>query len=191
MSESWVEKPSILITENKLKEFIPKGDMSYPEKLNALTRLILYVSIIIFLITREPLVLLVPICCMMVIYFLVKWGIKMDKLKEHFYPEKDFNNNCETPTVHNPFMNILPTDNRNRDPACNDNKELRHEINNAFEHNLYKNIGDVFGKENSQRQFYTMPSTTIPNKREELAEWLYKTPPTCKEGGLCLYSSHS
>ena len=43
---------------------------------------------------------------------------------------------------------------------------------------------DVFGKSQSQRQFVTQPSTSIPNDRESYQNWLYKIPgKTCKEGG--------
>ena len=34
---------------------------------------------------------------------------------------------------------------------------------------------------NSQRQFYTMPNTTIPNAQDDFAKWLYANPKTCKE----------
>ena len=41
----------------------------------------------------------------------------------------------------------------------------------------------------SSRQFYTNPSTTIPNDQEAFAKWLYYNPEkTCKEGnGLECY----
>ena len=53
MSQTWIEKPSILLTESKLLEFIPNNEMTYPEKLNALTRFIIATAIIIALICRE------------------------------------------------------------------------------------------------------------------------------------------
>ena len=49
-----------------------------------------------------------------------------------------------------------------------------------------QDVDDLFGRYNSQRQFYTMPSTTVPNDQKSFAEWLYKTPETCKENSLCL-----
>jgi hypothetical protein len=33
----------------------------------------------------------------------------------------------------------------------------------------------------SQRNYFTMPWTTIPNKQDEFARWLYLSPKTCKE----------
>jgi hypothetical protein len=54
-------------------------------------------------------------------------------------------------------------------------------MDEMFNHNLFKDVNDVFGKMNSQRQFYTMPNTTIPNAQDDFAKWLYANPKTCKE----------
>ena len=51
--KSWVYTPGILFTSSKLKEFIPTNDMSYVEKLNAMTRFIIYASILIFLVLNS------------------------------------------------------------------------------------------------------------------------------------------
>jgi len=51
-----------------------------------------------------------------------------------------------------------------------------------FSKGLFKDINSLYNNENSQREFYTTPNTSIPNKQGELANWLYKVPPTCKEG---------
>ena len=64
-----------------------------------------------------------------------------------------------------------------KDILCN--PEIKEEIEDNFEKGLVDI--DVFGRKNSQRQYYTVPVTTIPNKQTELANWLYKTPSTCKE----------
>jgi hypothetical protein len=169
MSEIWVKHPSVLFTETKLKEFIPTSEMTYSEKINALTRLIIYVSCLVFIIRGDPFMLLVPICVMVVIYFLFSWK----DVDEDFM---SFEKPCQEPTIDNPFMNVLPTDDRTRPPACEENKlGLKEQINDSFEFNLYQNTNDIFGNKNSQRQYYTMPNTSIPNKQNELAQWLYNT----------------
>jgi hypothetical protein len=98
---------------------------------------------------------------------------------------------CYQPTQQNPFMNAtmedyLTFDNKgnivDRPPACNPNDpSVKRKIDTLFDNNLFKDITDVWGKVNSQRNFYTNPSTTIPNDRDAFANWLYKTPKTCKE----------
>lgn len=171
MSDIWVLKPSVLFTEKKLKEFIPKPTMTYSEKLNALTRLIIYMSLLFFIIHRNFMILLLPLSCMAVIFFLVKWGIELDKIKEYFQ-----NTPVEThrePTYSNPFMNQLPTDKVIQPKTCADNEETRSKINEAFNFNLYKNTDDIYGRENSQRQFYTAPSNIHPNSQKHFAQWLY------------------
>lgn len=98
---------------------------------------------------------------------------------------------CTAPTVDNPFMNATMKDYMNfdkdgsivdRPPACDPSSpSVKNEIETNFNNNLFKDVNDVFGKSNSQRQFFTMPWTQIPNDRESFQQWLYLSPATCKE----------
>ena len=91
------------------------------------------------------------------------------------------------PTVDNPMMNInLITDDKTKEkaPISWNNDELKEEIEDKYNYNLYRDVGDLYGKSNSQRQFYTMPSTTIPNNQTSFAKWCYSTGPTCKETSI-------
>jgi len=108
--------------------------------------------------------------------------------KYNFYKE----NTCRKPTADNPFTNIVFADYLdagNIAEPCNvDNKDVQTSMNQLYNSNIYRNIEDVFERENSQRVFYTVPVTTVPNKQTEFAEWLYKTGPTCKENSAnCTY----
>jgi hypothetical protein len=92
------------------------------------------------------------------------------------------------PTPRNPFMNVLvdelkynPT--RPRAASVNDPK-VRLELDDFFRTEFYNDPTDVFGKTQGQRQFITMPSTSIPNDVDSYQNWLYRIPgKTCKEGG--------
>ncbi len=115
------------------------------------------------------------------------------------YPAPD----AETtyPTPRNPFMNVLPTDyprnvyskvheksqeyNPDRPAAApTDDPMVNAQLDDFFRTNFFNDPTDVFGKNQSQRQFITMPSTTIPNDRESYQNWLYKMyPEPCKAGG--------
>ena len=58
-------------------------------------------------------------------------------------------------------------------------------LDDFFRVQWYSDPTDVFGKTQSQRQFITQPSTTIPNDQRSYQEWLYKIPgKTCKEGNM-------
>ena len=99
--------------------------------------------------------------------------------------KKKLENGDETePTTNNPFMNInLITDKRDKPKAVDyyDNKEIKKDVTNRFNFNLYRDVSDLYNKNNSQREYYTMPSTTIPNEQTSFAKWCYRSPPTCKE----------
>jgi hypothetical protein len=93
------------------------------------------------------------------------------------------------PTSANPFMNVLMnefTDNPERAPAENvESVKIRSELDAYFETMFYSDPGDTFQRTQSQRQWVTMPSTTIPNDRDSYQNWLYRTEGrTCKEGDL-------
>jgi hypothetical protein len=108
--------------------------------------------------------------------------------KFNLYKEKT----CRKPTAENPFANIVFADYLdagNIAEPCNvDNKDIQKSVNQLYNSSIYRNIEDVFERENSQRVFYTVPVTTVPNKQTEFAEWLYKTGPTCKENSAnCTY----
>lgn len=92
------------------------------------------------------------------------------------------------PTSKNLFMNVLLDEikyNPGRpeaapvvDPA------VKQTLDDYFRIQWFSDPTDVFGKNQSQRQFVTQPSTTVPNDQGSFANWLYKIPgKTCKEGG--------
>lgn len=92
------------------------------------------------------------------------------------------------PTARNPFMNVLVDEikyNPRRATADDVSDPLvKTQLDDFFRVQWNSDPTDVFGRAQSQRQFYTMPSTSIPNDQESYQNWLYKIPgKTCKEGG--------
>jgi hypothetical protein len=92
------------------------------------------------------------------------------------------------PTSRNPFMNILLDEykyNSQRPSAAPvDDPSVEQVMDDYFRIQWHSDPTDVYGKKQSQRQFITQPSTTIPNDQGSFANWLYKIPgKTCKEGG--------
>jgi len=92
------------------------------------------------------------------------------------------------PTSRNLFMNIL-LDEQKYNPtrpaaAPVDHPLVKQTMDDFFRVQWFSDPTDVFGKNQSQRQFITMPSTTVPNDQGSFADWLYRIPgKTCKEGG--------
>ena len=95
---------------------------------------------------------------------------------------------CTKPTLNNPFGNMLHyeiLDNPTRGSACQieatlDDPGVREEVEENFNFNLYKDVSDIWSKNNSQRQFYTVPVTEVASRQGEFAEWLYGNSPSCK-----------
>ena len=92
------------------------------------------------------------------------------------------------PSPRNPFMNVLIDEikyNPTRpEAAAIDGPVVKATLDDFFRVNWYSDPTDVFGKSQSQRQFITMPSSTVPNDRDSFQNWLYKIPgKTGKEGG--------
>jgi len=92
------------------------------------------------------------------------------------------------PSPRNPFMNVLIDEikynPKKPEAASVEAPVVKATLDDFFRVNWFSDPTDVFGKSQSQRQFITMPSTTIPSDRESYQNWLYKIPgKTCKEGG--------
>ena len=93
-----------------------------------------------------------------------------------------------TPTARNPFMNVLVDEykyNPKRSIAASVmDPSVQVTLDDFFRTEFVRDPTDVFGRSQSQRQFITMPSTSIPNDQESYQNWLYKLEgKTCKEGG--------
>lgn len=95
------------------------------------------------------------------------------------------------PTPENPFMNPSVTDYNNGDPpaASNaDDDEIKESVHLTFNTDLFRDVDELWERKNSQRQFYTVPNTSVPNNQTEFAKWLWHVPQTCKtdQGPICL-----
>lgn len=178
----WGKHPQILIQRNRLREFIPSKEMTKVERLNAIARFSIYSCILLFAYYEDLSIIYVCLFGLMITYLL-------------FNEDEDFDINnevddseCTKPTNDNPFMNVMLDDytkNPNKNKACDiTDPKVKKEVNDNFNKGLLRDVTDIYGIQNSQRQFYTMPSTTIPNEQNNFANWLYNTGPTCKENAV-------
>ena len=196
--EIWYSNIQDFFEVNNLLNFFPSEDMSFEEKLNSFFRFCIYFSVLIFLLKKNYKVFYIAFFGGVITFILYKLDIHNNK--ENYLGEEDDylhskrNRKCIKPNKMNPFMNVLVTDyvkNPDRPKACDVSKETtKDKMQTYFNDSLYENIDDVFNKNSSYRQFYTTPSTTIPNDQEGFAKWLYfNEEKTCKEGNTakCYY----
>lgn len=220
----WSDDLGVLVNTEYLFEFFPTKSHTMNQKLNAITRLAIYVVALLTIQSQSfeyiKYLIYVMIATYAIYYYktqnvngdnvsvfaprnLVKAeekSVTINKINQQdtvsnpsnlISQEKiietidNVDENCVKPSLDNPFMNVNYVDyldNPNRNQACDiTSPEVKKDANSKFMNNLFRDTSDLFETNNSQRQFYTMPSTTIPNKQDEFAKWLYLSPKTCKE----------
>jgi hypothetical protein len=169
---------------------IPNINMTIEEKINTIVRAVLFVGIICTLVLNDTRYILFIIIIMIVSILLINYQYEKNSKIEKYLNSNDIdivdNKKCIKPTESNPFMNpnLININDINKDlKACSiDNKKIDKDKNELFFKKVFRNSNDIYGKTSSARQFYTVPSTTIPNEREKLGSWLYERGPSCKEG---------
>ena len=193
----WLYDPTILFRNNNYYKIIPNANMTTNQIFNSLTLFFIFLAILCLLFCRQ--LIYVPIIAIIIIifwYFIQKnYSLQKTQInsKETLNTNNSNNNdnkfqvNNRSPTKNNPFMNITMADLiDNTKPQCDNIANDDNEINDADDN--FDNCNDnIFGICRSQRQFYTMPVTTIPNDQTAFAKWVYGAPETCKENTMnCL-----
>jgi hypothetical protein len=93
------------------------------------------------------------------------------------------------PTQKNPLMNVLLPEingNPNRGKALaytpKTEKKIMEKVKKGLDPRIYRGTNNELDLEYSMRQFYTNPSTTVPNNQEEFANFCYGDMISSKEG---------
>lgn len=184
MENIWYSDPiKYLTSPSYLTKFIPENNMKIEEQLNAIIRFSIYFCIVVFIIKHDFKVFIILVVILVASIILYQIYIDKDTTKNSIMEHLNISTNkstdtyCTKPTKDNPFMNVMYNDYRkfpNRPPACmNNKKEAKEMIDKYFNENYNRSTDDVFEKDGGSRQFYTNPSTTIPNDQDTFAKWLY------------------
>lgn len=194
MSEKiWYAEDDILkfFYKDRIFRIIPLETMTLEEKINAIVRFFIYLGVLMAIVTLDARYLFMGIVATVLSYPIYEYDNKEKVVAETFLKENDIDivddKVCTRSTVENPFMNPSIVDIQykpDRPEACNlsANKDVKKLVDDNFSQRVFKDSKDIWGKDYASREFYTMPSTTIPNKQTEFAEWLYGSGATCKEG---------
>jgi len=191
----WTKDINILYNRNHILEIFPSSSFDIIRKLNAIFRFSIYYSLLVFLYNRNNTnVFYIPIVVGILTYVVYKKNNSIqvdDALIQSINGDKEsvqnMDKSCRIPTKDNPFMNPELSDfgnNMEIKGACTsfDNKGIQKKIDEYFDEGVFKEFSDIFNNKNSQRQFFTVPGRDIPNDQGSFAQWLYGSPPTCKEG---------
>ena len=200
-SSFWIYNPNILLNTNEITKIWPTNDMSFEEKLNVISRLVLFLTLIGYLFTKNIKILLsglVTLGTIILLYFVkrgkqsIKEGFTTNDLYDILKP------NYTEPTVKNPVMNILLpeiNENPNRKEAAPsfvpiveediNEKTKQFVINNfkdpSIDQRLFNDLGDNFAFDQSMHAWHPMPNTTIPNDQQSFAEFCYSDMIACRD----------
>ena len=90
----WLNNPLILLNNKSILEIWPKPTMTVEEKINAITRLIILLTILGYFITMDTKILLissVTLAILLLLYY-IQINIPKDKIKEQFVNNRMYNN---------------------------------------------------------------------------------------------------
>jgi hypothetical protein len=208
----WISDPSILLKKNQLNQIWPKASMSRNEKINAITRLVIILSVLGFLITQSYNFFITGAITLGVIVLLYytkntqsdENDHKNTDIKEGFTNPKVYQamkSEFTNPTNKNPLMNVLlpeiASDPHRKRAAPAYNRAVEKEINKDTENfvmsnfdndknikkKLFSTLGDSFEFEDfGQHNFYATANTRIPNDQKGFAEFCYGNMTSGKEG---------
>jgi hypothetical protein len=178
--------PKEIFRSDKLLEFWPTGKQSPKDRVAATTRFIIYASILIWLFNRDGRVFALGGLVLAILYYLtvtnmVSGGSGLRPAYADGVQSSIFRTEVTMPTLDNPMGNVLMTDYVDQPdrPAAAWYPSVKQEVGNEW-----AKIHPFERKRDAERNFYTMPSTTIPNDQTAFAEASYgkKFAPMCKDG---------
>lgn len=179
----WIHDYTILFNKDQLY-FWPTESMNAQEKLNAITRTVILLTIAGLIITQDLKFLWIGL---ITIGALIVYERTLVTPEPFIQKKIDYT----TPTQKNPLMNVLLPEingNPHRKQAVKSfTPSAEKEINNSVKKNLpdpriYKGMFNEMDLEYSMRNFYTTASTTIPNDQEGFSQFLYGDMISAKEG---------
>jgi len=170
MEEIWFKNLGVLIQKNNLTKFFPNEEMTKEEKLNAIVRFGLYLSILLFIYNNNYNNLFIVILLMGFTYFIyTNKNLNIlggDKKEKYTYS-----------TLENPMKNILVNEMGTYKPPLYNPELDEEQVKENLNKKLFRSVGDFNDDQHSQRQWFTMPDLTAG----DYAKWLYDTP-SCKSG---------
>ena len=175
----WLDYPLILFKKDQILQLWPSTNLTIERKLNALTRLIILLTLLGYAFTKRLEFFVISLLTILGITLLYKKRqIKNKVVREAFSKKRktdiksDFfnieNDNYTQPTPNNPLGNVLLTDyidNPKRPQAAPAYEApVEKAINNStMDPRLFLDLGDNLAFDRSMRNFYAMPNTKIPS----------------------------
>lgn len=171
---------------NKLLEFWPTARQSARERTLSTTRFVLYATCIVYLIGRDPRVFALGALVLAILFYMYSANLMNDgKMRPTTADGRiagPLSDQVVLPTLDNPMANVLLTDYTDHPdrPSAAWYPSVRAEVQMQMSQiHPFERLRDA------ERNFYTMPASTIPNDQNAFAQASFgrKFAPMCKDQG--------
>jgi hypothetical protein len=191
----WLDEPTILFNSQYITELWPHPTMEHNQRMNAITRLIIVITLFGYMIFNHHIVFLLGLIFVALVIYLQYSDPKKTEGMTNYYNLSDIRPIDDR----NPLGNVLMSDykynpyktqfNPEYNPIVekniNDttkNMILQQNSENKDANKLFSNVVDEFQFEQSMQRFYSNPVTTVDQKNEygDYLGFLYGTLPSDK-----------
>lgn len=180
----WFEDISVLIHQDYLQEFIPTQDMELNERLNAIMRFCLYLSVILVLTTANANYIFISVTGAILTYMMYinkdiivkenepKIAKELEKYVEKKPEEKPPTEEDIFPTKDNLFGNVISLgDKKTQDaPKALYDKQF----DDLIKQDDFPEQDHLYVDKMSLRQFYKVPNTFDSDSRKKFLNWCYE-----------------
>lgn len=169
--------PKTVFKSSDLLTFWPTATQTADQRVSATTRFILYAACIVYIINKDPRVLALGGVALAILYYMwttnmIKDGNLRSAIGDARY-STIFRPNATLPTTENSMGNVLLSDyvdNPDR-PAAAWYPSVRGQVQS-----VWSQIHPFERQRDAERNFYSMPATTIPNDQTGFAQAAYGRP---------------
>lgn len=200
----WLDDPRILFKHNVITQIIPSTDYSFNENLNAITRLIILITLLAFILFKHFIIIILSLVILCIIIFYHKYTLS----KETFHDYDILNSTVDI--SQNPFNNSLlnhnmgnylkkikiePDTSYGKTPSyeIEYNEEIEETMHNNVKNiikennkdnsdidNIFKNTTDLMDFDHHMRQFYIEPVNNTPNDLNGFLTYCFGSLPSNK-----------
>jgi len=207
----WINEPTSLFNKNEITQIWFNSSMSFESKMNAISRLVILLTLIGFIATGEVkfiVIGIITLACIACIYLVRQQrqpipmeGFETNSITDPLTLTTMLKSEYAETKKQNPMSNVLLTDigdNPDRNPAppafnamvSNDidtaTKEAIQMLNPTIDNTNKQLYGDdiieSINFDNSMRAFYSTPNSRVTNDQSAFANYLYGNMPSCKMG---------
>ena len=201
---TWINEPTVLFHKDFILELWPLESYSYAQKINAITRIILVLSIIGLIVTNSYFIIVIAIIALATIAYLSKSRYaesfetisKSDLIDTVKRERKVLKSDYQPGTSNNPFSNVLLTDindSPDKKPGPPSfikevDQDIKKNIKNMVSHNNphikpkeQQDLWEEFQNERANHAFYTTSNSSVVNDQGALGNYLYGNMHSSKE----------